>query len=98
MEASVIVRSDCGSAAMWSWLLANHTLDQKPCGKVAIAESAIAPASPNGMSNAIQPMIAEMIATASIVRTAPTEKADKRELTSKRKTMVETLINGLQAA
>jgi DNA segregation ATPase FtsK/SpoIIIE, S-DNA-T family len=38
----------------------------------------------------IDPEVAEMIATASIVRTAPTEKADKRELTSKRKTMVET--------
>jgi DNA segregation ATPase FtsK/SpoIIIE, S-DNA-T family len=38
----------------------------------------------------MDPEVAEMIATASIVRTAPTEKADKRELTSKRKTMVET--------
>ena len=36
------------------------------------------------------PEVAEMVATASIVRTAPTEKADKRELSSKRKTMVET--------
>jgi S-DNA-T family DNA segregation ATPase FtsK/SpoIIIE len=36
------------------------------------------------------PEVAEMVATASIVRTAPTEKADKRELTSKRKTVLET--------
>ncbi|HKQ04164.1 MAG TPA: DNA translocase FtsK [Blastocatellia bacterium] len=38
----------------------------------------------------MDPEVAEMVATASIVRTAPTEKADKRELTSKRKTTVET--------
>ncbi|HJQ23145.1 MAG TPA: DNA translocase FtsK [Blastocatellia bacterium] len=38
----------------------------------------------------MDPEVAEMIATASIVRTAPTEKADKRELASKRKTTVET--------
>jgi S-DNA-T family DNA segregation ATPase FtsK/SpoIIIE len=38
----------------------------------------------------MDPEVAEMVATASIVRTAPTEKADKRELSSKRKTTVET--------
>ncbi len=38
----------------------------------------------------VDPEVAEMVATASVVRTAPTEKADKKELTSKRKLMVET--------
>ena len=38
----------------------------------------------------LDPEVAEMVATASIVRMAPTEKADKRELSSKRKTTVAT--------
>jgi DNA segregation ATPase FtsK/SpoIIIE, S-DNA-T family len=47
-------------------------------------------AHPIDVDEVMDPEIAEMVATASIVRTAPTEKADKRELTSKRKTTVET--------
>src|SRR5208283_2612312 len=66
-EASVIASSELGSAAILS-CVEYPKLDQNPCGSALIAASVGAPASPNAVSTAMQPITAEMIANVQIAR------------------------------
>src|SRR5437773_11798938 len=66
-EASVIVRSEFGRAAILSWVV-YPKLDQKPCGNAWMAASAGAPASPNAITTATQPITAEIAANVQMAR------------------------------
>ena len=66
-EARVIVVNVLGRAAILSWLR-YPKLDQNPCGKAWIAASVGAHASPNTISSAIQPVIAEITARVQMAR------------------------------
>src|SRR5579872_991256 len=68
LEASVMVSKELGMAAILSWLPANHTVDQKPCGSVAMEVSAIAEESPKTISNPTTAITIEMIASVQMAR------------------------------
>src|SRR5260370_41617477 len=61
-EASVIVRKVFGNAAILSWVV-YPKLDQKPCGKAWMAESAGGAPLPKKTIPVIHPTTAEMTAT-----------------------------------
>src|SRR6266700_3364361 len=66
-EASVTVRREFGRAAILSWVV-YPKLDQKPCGNAWMAASAGAPASPNAITTATQPITAEIAANVQMAR------------------------------
>ena len=66
-DASVIVSSELGSAAILSWLI-YPKLDQNPCGNALMVASVRAGPSPNGIATATQPITAEIAANVQMAR------------------------------